>query len=160
MPVASCHFTGYHWEEPDCIIFTSQHQIFIYIDETPLSLFFWSWIAEATRCVSDAPLPASPSWPFVGLTPACPCLLCQAKQNGTQHCKSLSPAVSRREESPPSTCWQCFCSWGPGCWPSLSQGHIASSFSLLVTRSPNTPPTVLLSLNLLRSVPSSRSWRY
>lgn len=79
MPIASCFASGIYWEESGFLIFIPSHQVFIHIDESPLS-FLFPWL-KSSSCLS---LPhyerhCSPLIIFVpctGLTPVSPSLSC------------------------------------------------------------------------------------
>ena len=42
VPVVSCTFSGYHWEESDSVFFTPSCQVFTHIAKMPLNLVFYT----------------------------------------------------------------------------------------------------------------------
>lgn len=120
--IASFPVTGHHWEKSVCIFFIDSHQVFIHVDNVPLSFPFSRltvWAFPGSLCMADAPIVSSSLWSFTGLIPVCP-LLCWWAQNWTHHQRCLTTSEERGEITSLPLLANC----SSGChWP-LPQWHI------------------------------------
>lgn len=110
LPIASS-VTEHLWKEPDSVLLTPSHQIFIHIYKMPLSLLFSRLTSSISQpfLVWHAPIPRLSSLPFTWPAVLCPCLSCA----GEPWTRIVTPgvaltALSRWEGSPLSGFWQRF----------------------------------------------------
>lgn len=123
-------FTGHQWEESEYIFFTSTHETFVNIDESPAEFSLLkvkqSQLSQPLT-LSDAPIPETSLWAFSGFAPIHPCLSCTGDpKTGSRTPDVISQLLNREERSPPSTCWLYLLHYSPR----LVHGNIACTCSI------------------------------